>query len=81
MLAFPSLNGREFSGGPTRQGLCSGHDLVAVKLHAHTQRLVSTSEPFYSAARRTVSLRERAYRRRAGQPRSNGYRASPNNVA
>ena len=31
------LNGREFSGGPTRQGLCSGHDLVAIKLHAHTQ--------------------------------------------
>ena len=42
---------------------------------------VSTSEPIHSAVRRNVSLRERAYRRWAGQPHSNRNRASPDNVA
>ena len=41
------LNGCEFSGGPTRQGLCSGHDLVAIKLHAYTQQTVRRSDRFH----------------------------------
>jgi len=35
------------SGGPTRQGLGSRHDFVAVKLHPHTQPTVRSTDRLY----------------------------------